>query len=62
MPKKAAETETKRERVVVQLDADQVQQLVEEADRRRKASGARRLNLSELVREALAAWLAKVRR
>lgn len=58
MPKKAAETkDPKRERVVVQLEPDQVEQLLEEAERRRKASGARRLNLSELVREAVAAWL-----
>ena len=61
MPKKAAETDGKRERVVVQLEAGQVRQLLDEAERRRKASGARRLNLSELIREAVAVWLSKRR-
>lgn len=64
MPKKAAEKTEKepgRERVVVQLEPGQVQQLVEEAERRRKAAGARRLNLSEVVRDAVTAFFGKRR-
>jgi hypothetical protein len=58
---KMAAADDTRERVVVQLERGQVQQLLDEAERRRKESGARRLNLSELVREAVSAWLAKRR-
>lgn len=58
MPKKKPEKESQPiERVVVQLWKDQADALFKEAVRRAEAEGTRRPNVSEIVREAVAAWL-----
>ncbi len=50
------------ERYVARLEPAQIAVLHKEAERRARERGLRQLDVSEIIREAVAAWIAKPRR